>query len=111
MNGFSVLNRNRSKLKEAHNLATKTLYVGNLPYSINESQLASHFSRYGSCNVRIIEGRGFGFVDVDGESLEAAMADHGLLRLDGCTLTLTESRPRGEDGGSNSYGGGGISRR
>ena len=39
-------------------MATKTLYVGNLPYSVNETTLAAHFSKYGSSNVRIVEGRG-----------------------------------------------------
>lgn len=87
-------------------MAIKTLYVGNLPYSTNESQLASHFSRYGSSNVRIIEGRGFGFVDVEGANLEAAIADQNQSQLDGRTLTVNEARPRGESGGSNSYGGG-----
>ena len=99
-------------------MATKTLYVGNLPYSINETQLAAHFSQYGSTNVRIVEGRGFGFVDVDAAQFEAAVADKNNSQLDGRTLTVNEARPRGESGGgggggnrgSGGYGGGRSSR-
>lgn len=100
-------------------MATKTLYVGNLPYSVNETTLAAHFSQYGSSNVRIVEGRGFGFVDIDAANLEAAISDKNQSQLDGRTLTVNEARPRGEStgrsGGSSSYsgsggGGGGRSR-
>lgn len=97
-------------------MATKTLYVGNLPYSISETQLASHFSQYGSSNVRIVEGRGFGFVDIDAANLESAIADRNQSQLDGRTLTVNEARPRGEGGGGSnrgsgsSYGGGRTTR-
>ena len=91
-------------------MATKTLYVGNLPYSINETALAAHFQQYGSSNVRIIEGRGFGFVDVDAANAEAAITDKNQSQLDGRTLTVNEARPRGESrpsgGGGGGYGGG-----
>ena len=86
-------------------MATKTLYVGNLPYSINEASLAQHFSAYGSSNARIIEGRGFGFIDIDGDQLEAAIADKHNSVLDGRTLTVNEARPR-EDRPSGGGGGG-----
>lgn len=92
----------------------KTLYVGNLPYSITESQLQSHFSAYGAGNVRIVEGRGFGFVDIENDQLEAAIADKNNSQLDGRTLTVNEARPReprsgGSGGGSYGGGGGGRS--
>lgn len=91
----------------------KTLYVGNLPYSANETQLASYFSAYGGTNARIIEGRGFGFVDIDEDKLEAAIADKHNQIMDGRTLTVNEAQPRenrsggGGGGGGNRYGGGG----
>lgn len=92
-----------------------TLYVGNLPYSITESQLAAHFSAYGGTNARIIEGRGFGFVDIDQAQLEAAITATNNTTLDGRTLTVNEARPRennsggggGRSGGGGGYGGGG----
>lgn len=91
-------------------MATKTLYVGNLPYSTSEAGLTAAFSAYGASNVRIIEGRGFAFVDVDADQLEAAIADKNGSQLEGRTLTVNEARPRGErSGGGGGYGGGGGS--
>ncbi len=94
-------------------MQSKTLYVGNLPYSATESQLTTLFSAYGATNARIVEGRGFGFVDVDSAQLEAAIADKHNSALDGRTITVNEARPRqprSTSGGSsygNSSGGGG----
>jgi RNA recognition motif-containing protein len=107
-------------------MSTKTLYVGNLPYSANESHLISFFADYGASKARIVEGRGFGFVDVEANQLEAAIADKHNASMDGRTLTVNEARPReprsdgggygggnrggGYGGGGGSYGGGGGSR-
>ena len=97
-------------------MANKTLYIGNLPYSATESQITNHFSRYGATNARIIEGRGFGFVDIDGDKMEAAIAEKHESEMDGRRLTVNESRPRenrpsggggGRPGGGNRGGGGG----
>jgi cold-inducible RNA-binding protein len=91
-------------------VATKTLYVGNLPYSISESDLQSHFSKYNSSNARIIEGRGFGFVDIDGDQLESAIADNNQKDMGGRTITVNEAQPKGSGGGGgggNRSGGGG----
>jgi RNA recognition motif-containing protein len=89
-------------------LATKTLYVGNLPYSTSESSLTAAFSAFGASNARIIEGRGFGFVDIDGDQLEAAVSAMNGKEFEGRTLTVNEARPRNESGGGG-YGGGGRS--
>ncbi|MFY9234445.1 MAG: hypothetical protein WAO58_08295 [Fimbriimonadaceae bacterium] len=90
-------------------MATKTLYVGNLPYSTTESMLTEHFAAYGASNARIVEGRGFGFVDIEQDQLEAAIADKHNTQLDGRTLTVNEARPRENrsSGGGGGYGGGG----
>ncbi len=92
-------------------MANKTLYVGNLPYSATESQLTAHFSEFGATNARIVEGRGFGFVDIDGAQLEAAITGKNNTQFDGRTLTVNEAQPRaprsgGGGGGGGSYGGG-----
>jgi cold-inducible RNA-binding protein len=87
-------------------MATKTLYVGNLPYSISEGDLQEFFSAYNSSNPRIIEGRGFGFVDIDADQLEAAVADKNQAELGGRRLTVNEAQPKGSGGGG---GGGGRS--
>jgi cold-inducible RNA-binding protein len=94
-------------------LANKTLYVGNISYGSTEDSLTQAFSAYGASNVRIIQGRGFAFVDVNADQLEAAIADKNGAQLDGRTLTVNEARPRenrtggsGGGGGGGSYGGG-----
>ena len=87
-------------------MATKTLYVGNLPYSISESDLQAHFGKYNATKARIVEGRGFGFVDIDADQLEAAVADNNQRELGGRTITVNEAQPKGS-GGGGSYGGGG----
>jgi len=92
-------------------MAIKTLYVGNIPYSANEDELVQHFAAYGGKNPRIIEGRGFAFVDIEADHLEAAIADKNNSEMGGRRLTVNEARPRGEGGGGGgggrSYGGGG----
>jgi RNA recognition motif-containing protein len=94
-------------------MATKTLYVGNIPYSATEEDLLNFFSTYGGKNPRIIEGRGFAFVDVESEHLDQAIADKNNADMGGRSLRVNEARPRGEGGGSGgggggrSYGGGG----
>jgi cold-inducible RNA-binding protein len=87
-------------------MATKTLYVGNLPYSVTESDLQTHFAKYNATKVRIVEGRGFGFVDIDADQLEAAVADNNQKEMNGRTLPVNEAQPRGTGGGG---GGGGRS--
>ena len=91
-------------------MANKTLYVGNISYSSTEQSLQEAFKQYGASNVRIIEGRGFAFLDIDADQLEAAVADKNGSQLDGRTLTVNEARPKGEGGGGGGrggYGGGG----
>jgi cold-inducible RNA-binding protein len=89
-------------------LATKTLFVGNLSYSATESDLVQYFSAYGGNNARIIEGRGFGFIDIEAEKLDAAIAEKNNTEMGGRTLNVNEARPKGEGGGGGgkSYGGG-----
>ena len=91
-------------------MATKTLYVGSLPYSASESQLTEYFAAYSGSNARIIEGRGFGFVDIDGDQLEAAIADKHNSQMDGRTITVNEAKPRENRSGGGGGGGGGGNR-
>lgn len=88
-------------------MASKTLYVGNLPYSVDETELTNFFSEFGATNARIVEGRGFGFVDIDAAQLEAAVSAKNGAELGGRTLNVNEARPKGEGGGGGGYGGGG----
>jgi len=92
-------------------MASKTLYVGNLPYSTTEEDLVQYFSEYGSSSARIVEGRGFGFVDVEADKMEAAVADKNQAEMGGRRLTVNEAQPRSGGGGGGGsrggYGGGG----
>lgn len=89
-------------------MATKSLYIGNLSYSTTEEGLRSAFQAYGATGVRIVEGRGFGFVDIEGDKLDQAIADKHNSQLDGRTITVNEARPRENRNGGNrgGYGGG-----
>jgi RNA recognition motif-containing protein len=91
-------------------MANKTLYVGNLSYSVTEQQLAQHFEAHGASQARIIEGRGFGFLDISAENLESAIQDKNNSQLDGRTISVSEARPKGESSGRSGGGGGGGSR-
>lgn len=84
----------------------KSLFVGNLPYSLREDELLDAFSKYGAKSARIVEGRGFGFVDVEDDQAEAAIEDMNEKDLGGRKVFVNEARPREDRGG----GGGGRDR-
>ncbi|GAA0859829.1 RNA-binding protein [Aliiglaciecola litoralis] len=57
--------------------STTTLYVGNLPYKVNEQAVSDHFSNYGKViSVRLMKDRrtgkrkGYGFVEVDSKGAD-----------------------------------------
>jgi RNA recognition motif-containing protein len=97
----------------------KKLYVGNLTYNVNESDLEALFAPFGTVqSAQIIVDRdtnrskGFGFVEMssDAEAQAAIQAlnghDHG-----GRNLTVNEAKPREDRGGGRGgYGGGGGGR-
>ena len=97
----------------------KKLYVGNLTYGVNESDLEALFSQFGSVqSAQIIVDRdtnrskGFGFVEM-GTDQEAQAAIQGLNGHDhdGRNLTVNEAKPREpRSGGGGGYGGGGGGR-
>jgi len=78
------------------------LYVGNLGQSVTNQDLKDLFSEYGEVReVNIIEGRGFGFVEMSNPS-EAEKAKEALDGSDckGLTLKVDEARPpRKREGG------------
>lgn len=90
-------------------MAQVTLYVGNLPYDISEEALREFFSTWGPVSeVRIVEGRGFGFVDIPEENIQAAIENTNGQMLQGRILTVNQARPRRErrEGGFRSERGG-----
>lgn len=88
-------------------MASKSLYVGNLPYSVTESALMNEFSKYGATQARIVEGRGFGFVDVDADQAETAISDKNQTSMDGRTINVSEAKPKTDRPRDGGYGGGG----
>lgn len=71
------------------------LYVGNLSYSVTSEQLQELFKDHGEVkSVNIIEGRGFGFVEMS-NSTEAEAAEEALNGVDfeGRTLNVAEAKP------------------
>lgn len=80
---------------------SKTLYVGNLPWSTSEAQLSDVFAPYAQVvSCRIItdretgRSRGFGFVEVPDEDAEKAVTALNGTQLDGREIVVNEARPR-----------------
>ena len=98
----------------------KRLYVGNLSYQVDSSELEQMFSAHGSVqSAEVVSDRmtgrskGFGFVEMgtDEEAQKAITALNGQQNQ-GRALTVNEAkpreeRPRGGGGGGGGYGGGG----
>jgi len=84
-------------------VASKSLYVGNLSYSVSESSLRELFAEYEPTEVRLIPDKGFGFVDVPEDKAAGAIEAMNGREVDGRAITVSEARPRREGGG----GGGG----
>lgn len=71
------------------------LYVGNLSYSVTSAELEELFSSHGQVRqVNIIEGKGFGFIEMSSQS-EAETAKTALNGSDfkGRALKVDEARP------------------
>ena len=97
------------------------IYVGNLPYKVNDQDLQQLFEQFGSVSsARVIidkftgDSKGFGFVQMD-DNGEANAAIDSLNDQDfqGRNLRVNESQPRpprSGGGGGGGYGGGGRGR-
>ena len=89
------------------------LYVGNLPYSIDDAALRQNFSEYGSVNSAKVmmdrdsgRSKGFGFVEMGSEQ-EAQAAIGGLngMSVGGRAIVVNVSKPKESGGGfSGGYG-------
>ncbi len=88
-------------------MANKSLFVGNLPYSTGERELFDFFSAYSPQSARVVEGRGFGFVDIPEEQAEACVEAMNGKEISGRKVVVNEARPKGSGGGG---GGGGRDR-
>ncbi len=97
----------------------KKLYVGNLPYSIDDAGLLNQFTQYGSVDsARVITDRetgrskGFGFVEMPNDNeADTAIEKLNGVSLGGRNISVSEARPqtdrpRGPGGGGGGGGGG-----
>src|SRR5690242_12968162 len=93
----------------------KRLFVGNLSFDMTEGDLEGAFSQWGASGATIPinesgRSKGFGFVNIPDEQMDAAIGAMNGKELQGRTLTVNEARPREERGGyggGRGYGGGG----
>lgn len=100
----------------------KKLYVGSLPYSVDENTLRGLFEPFGELlSVAVItdkfsgQSKGFGFVEFeDSDAADKAIAEIAGKEVDGRTLVVNAARPPekrtgggfgGGGGGRNSFGG------
>jgi RNA-binding proteins (RRM domain) len=79
----------------------KSIYVGNLPFSVSENDLRQLFGEYGAvAAVKMIEDRetgrfrGFAFVEMDDADALAAIEALDGNDMSGRTLKVNEARPR-----------------
>lgn len=97
---------------------TKKIYVGNLSFQTTENELSDLFTPFGEVeSVSIITDRdtgrskGFGFVAMNDDSADKAIAQLNGTELNGRALTVNEARPMvkrefgGGGGGGRSSGG------
>jgi len=92
------------------------IFVGSLPFKIEEGDLQTIFEEYGEVSaVRIItdkfsgRSKGFGFVEMpNDEEAKKAIEQLNGAELEGRTIVVNESEERKRDGGNR--GGGGFNR-
>ena len=77
---------------------SKKLYVGNLNYKTTEEKLKEVFSQYGEVtSVNILQGRGFGFVEMaTPESSQEAKDKLNGADVECRKIIVNEARPRTE---------------
>lgn len=100
-------------------MSTK-IYVGNLPYTIDDDALRHNFSEYGNVSSAKImmdrdsgRSKGFGFVEMaTSEEAQAAITGLNGMSVGGRAIVVNLSRPKeagagyGAGAGGGGYGGG-----
>lgn len=79
----------------------KKLYVGNLPYEVDDAELEKIFAEHGTVESATVimdratnRSKGFGFVEMDDEGADAAKAALNESEVGGRTLKVDEARPK-----------------
>ena len=110
---------------------SKKLYVGNLPYSVDDEKLQALAAPFGEVvSAQVIHdkfsgrSKGFGFIEMaNDDDANKAIAELNAKDVDGRSINVNEARPmqkregggggggrkggHGGGGGRNNYGGGG----
>jgi RNA recognition motif-containing protein len=82
----------------------KKLFVGNLPYTLTNEELAEFFAKFGEVEEATVimdratgRSKGFGFVSMpDDNAADTAIAQGDGADLDGRKLTVSEARPKAD---------------
>ncbi len=81
----------------------KSLFVGNLPWSVTDADLSAKFSEFGAViSARVVsdkftgKSRGFGFVDMEDDAAQKAIAGMAGQKWGDRELTVNEAKPKTE---------------
>lgn len=81
----------------------KSIYVGNLPWSVKDEDLKAKFSEIGNViSARVVsdkmsgKSKGFGFVDMDDADAEKAIAAMNGYKWEDREITVNEAKPKTE---------------
>ena len=91
----------------------KKIYIGNLPWSVSESELNDMFAKFGAVESAAVvtdretgRSRGFGFVEMDDAGADAAIAALNGIEHQGRQLRVNEAQDKPRGGGGGRSGGG-----
>jgi len=80
---------------------SKTLYVGNIPWSTKEEDLQQFFTQFGEVEeCRIIterstgRSRGYGFIEVNEEQAAEIVEKANGVEIEGRKIVVNEAKPR-----------------
>lgn len=80
---------------------SKRLFIGNLSWNSSEPDITAAFAEFGAENVLIPRdeqnrSKGFAFVDVPDDQMQAAITAMNGKELDGRAVIVNEARPKEE---------------
>ena len=80
------------------------IYVGNIPWKVDDDELKELFSQYGEVESATVikykdtnRSKGFGFVETDDESAQKAIEALEGFEMDGRPLKVNQSRGKDKD--------------
>jgi cold-inducible RNA-binding protein len=99
---------------DEESVMSRKLFVGNLPFQTDESELQNLFSQVGTVeSVTVMrdratgQARGFAFVEMStDDEAQRAIAELNAHQLGGRALAVNEARPQAPRSGGGGFGGG-----